>query len=131
MNLYIAGASAEREMIADLIARCCETGINITLDWPSQIEANGGIANGMAPEDARAFAFADLAAVSAADVVWLVSGDARTCGAWVEFGYALARGKQTVVSGNLARCIFAHLAGSVFLRHEDAFDRVVELGTVY
>lgn len=131
MNLYIAGASAERELIADMIAKCSEVGIRITLDWPSQIEANGGVANGMAPEEARTFAQADLDAVDAADAVWLVSGEARTCGAWVEFGYALARSKQTIVSGNLDRCIFTHFAGRVFTSHADAFGYVCELEKVY
>ena len=133
---YVAGASAQIELIEIFIAKLKEAGWKITFDWTAKVREVGNAS----PDDPmirRAAALADLDGVRRAEVLWLVQPDATSTstGAWVELGAALERrtliseklGIQfssplVVVSGSSKKCIFSDLADRRFESHDDALE---------
>jgi hypothetical protein len=115
-SVYVCAASSEAARAARAMDAVRAAGFDVAHDWLAAIVAAGVAANPPdASRDQRARWGADcLYAVRAADAVWLLAPDAPTAGAWIEFGYALARGLPTVVSGpNCAASIFCALASEV------------------
>jgi hypothetical protein len=139
-KIYVAGASAQIELIEIFIAKLKEAGWEITFDWTVKVREVGN-ASPDDPDVRRDAALADLDGVRRAKVLWLVQPDATSTstGAWVELGSALERralaenhpdtphgvGVETVfvvVSGSSKKCIFSDLADMRFLSHDDALD---------
>jgi hypothetical protein len=129
IRVYIAGGSSERLAVArPLIERAKELGVDVTADWTR----DPGWDLGRTPtlDELRESARRDIAAIEAADVVWLVVPRQKSEGASAEVGYALALRKRLVVSGEVgARNIFALLARPEdrFASHEEALTRVAQI----
>jgi hypothetical protein len=124
MKIYLGGSSLEADMVRDFAQLVERQGHVITLGWWEAVLANreAGIPDtALSHEQRKAFAQADLAAVTTADVFWLLAPNAPSTGCWVELGCALAGpGVITVVSGAWQRCIFADMADHRFDAHTDA-----------
>ncbi len=123
MKLYLAGASAEAEMVRDFAQLVESCGHVITMKWWEPVLANraAGIPDSaLSHEERVAHAKADRRAVRQADVFWLLVPSAQSTGAWVEFGVALERAGLVIVSGDYRRCIFADEADHRFASHADA-----------
>ena len=139
-DIYVAGASAQIEMIETYLAKLRAAGWTITFDWTVPVREVGNAS----PDDPmirRAAALADLTGVLAAQVLWLVQPDASSTstGAWVELGSAITKRVlakkfvfaniepvSVVVSGSSMKCIFSDLADYRFQSHDDAFDFIVK-----
>jgi nucleoside 2-deoxyribosyltransferase len=85
----------------------------LTHDWLAAIAQAGNANHGLSDPERRDYATADLCAVKACDVLWLLAPETVTRGAWLETGYALALGKRVVVSGNGTQSIFCALGYEV------------------
>jgi hypothetical protein len=135
-DIYVAGASAQIDLIEAFIARLREAGWEITFDWTEKVREVGN-ASPDDPTIRRAAALADLDGVRRAYVLWLVQPDATSTstGAWVELGAAQERRTLSlkypdagfdpvliVVSGSSRKCIFSDLADRRFESHEDALE---------
>lgn len=129
LRVYVAGSGLELPRVRAWMAALREAGVEVTKDWTIEVEAaiaRGGDAGLTEDERARA-AHDDLAAVLAADLVWMLAPVTQSRGAWVEFGYALGKGKLLGVSGRgAARSIFTSLASRVFEQDADAFAAIVD-----
>ncbi len=129
LRVYIAGGSSERlTVVRPLIERAKELGVDVTADWTR----DPGWDLGRMPtnDELRESALRDVAAVEAADAVWLIVPAQKSEGASSEIGYALALKKRLVVSGEVgARNIFALLAWPEdrFELHDEALARVAEI----
>jgi hypothetical protein len=149
-RIYVAGASAQIELIECMLAKLIEAGWVITCDWCAAVRAAGNVASPDDPQVRREAALADLEGVATADVFWLVQPDSTSTstGSWVELGFALAlrvnvpmahvlggnegirhvlAGERPglpriVVSGASRKCIFADLCDYRFREHDDALD---------
>lgn len=125
-RLYIAGASAEIDMVAAYMKMARERGWAITFDWTRDVfEARAaGVADSALSDDRRAaLAVLDLEGVRLADAVWLlVPPPGRSAGAWLELGYAISMQKRIVVSGDYRRSIFTSLASKCFEHHTEVLD---------
>jgi hypothetical protein len=149
-RIYVAGASAQIELIECMLAKLIEAGWVITCDWCAAVRAAGNVASPDDPQVRREAALADLEGVATADVFWLVQPDSTSTstGSWVELGFALAlrvnvpmahalggdegirhvlAGERPglpriVVSGTSMKCIFSDLADCRFQSHDDALD---------
>lgn len=135
MQIYVAGASSNIEMIEKFIALLKLAGFEITFDWTVAVRTAGDAS----PDDPKIrieAANADLRGVETAEIVWVLQPDATSTstGAWVELGSAITwrqvrretfRQEATrpivVVSGVSKKCIFSDKADYRFLNHDDAF----------
>ena len=107
LAVYVAGSSSERSRVHAAMDSVRDAGLELTLDWLAAIDRVGA-ASPTDPAVRADAARADLDAIDRADVVWLLAphpGSTST-GAWTELGYALAKGKRVVVSGDATRSIF-------------------------
>jgi hypothetical protein len=50
LRVYVAGASAEVEMVARYIERLRDAGAVVTHDWTPSVRANGGAADARIPQ---------------------------------------------------------------------------------
>lgn len=111
LRIYIAGASKEPERVRHAMQRAADLGYEITYDWLTAVEVEGAANEGLADVKRKHYARADLDAIRAANVVWLLAPEGGSTGAWVELGFALALGRIVFVSGrSRQRCIFTSLA---------------------
>ncbi len=121
MKIYVAGASKEPERVRAAMTAVRAHGWEVTLDWLADIEAAGSANEGLSQLDRVRYAQSDLRGIDRADVVWLLAPVIGGVGAWVELGYALARGYTVIVSGaSSARTIFAALAEEEHVSDLDA-----------
>ena len=112
-RIYVAAAFSERLTRArPAMDRIRALGGAVTHDWTA--DPPPGVTTDADLTDAQRvqLALADYRGVAEADVVWLLAPtDKGSCGAWVEFGAAIALGKRTVVSGPASRrSIFTEMA---------------------
>ena len=120
LKVYVAGAVRERmERAIPAIAQLRAAGVEITLDWTTDIDANANAASSESevPDDIRLRAANDnISGVQRADFVLFLAPDERgASGAWTEFGVALASKIPVVVTGQKARrTIFTSKAFRVF-----------------
>lgn len=139
-NIYVAGASAQIELIELYMDKLRVAGWTITFDWTVPVREVGNAS----PDDLeirRSAALADLEGVFTARVLWLAQPDtsSTSTGAWVELGAAITKrvlaerfvgvaiGPVTVVvSGSSKKCIFSDLADYRFESHDDALDFIVK-----
>lgn len=129
-TIYVAGASAELDLVRGYIARLRDAGHEITFDWTGEVAQWGSSAAALTEEQRRGLAKKDIDAIMAAEVFWLLVPSAVTQGAWIELGVALTRARlrgveevgfvgPVVVSGSDA-CIFTLLADKRFETHDEA-----------
>lgn len=131
VRIYIAGASKEPERVRGAMNMAKKLGLEITLDWLANIEAEGTANEGLDDEKRVRYSTADLDAVRRADWVWVLAPalTSPSAGCWVELGYALALTAHSVegrdrhwkpspriiVSGpGRVKCIFTSLAEREF-----------------
>ena len=122
-TVYVAGASAEAEMVAGYIAALERAGLVVTLNWTVPVLANrarGLSDSNMSEADRARHAFVDLDGVARAEFFWLVLPRNTSAGCWVELGHAIALRKIVIVSGDDRRSIFTALAHNEFKSHEEA-----------
>ncbi len=130
--VYVAGASRELERVQrafDLVEAA--TLLDLAHDWLKVQAAEPVADDQLERAKARNYAMGDLVQVDRADLVWLLAPNEPTKGAWIEFGYALARGegKRVVVSGSCEQSIFCALADEEHADDVRAFDAIVEWAT--
>jgi hypothetical protein len=91
-SIYVAGASAQIELIELYMDKLRVAGWTITFDWAVKVREVGN-ASPDDPKIRREAALADLEGVLAARVMWLVQPDATSTstGAWVELGSAITK----------------------------------------
>lgn len=113
-RVYIAAASTPDEMLR--VERCAralaEVGIEITSTWPTVIGQVGATnPRNASVGDRRAWSAQDLSEVANADALWLLCppSGAATRGAWCEMGYAWAKGRLVIASGDTKQTIFTAL----------------------
>ena len=121
-NVYVAGASGEAIEVAALIAKLEGLGHTCTFDWTREVlsrRAAGKTDADLTQFEAACAATGCLDGVDRADILWLVVPQTESIGAWVELGYAMARGKILCASGRHSRTIFGALVHNTFPTHED------------
>jgi hypothetical protein len=130
-TVYVAGASTELERAERAMNFVRRLGWEVAHDWVADVrrvrEEGGREDDELTDAERREFAEADLYAVASADLLWLLSPTTASSGAWVEFGFFLARldssqdAPRLIVSGPTARYhIFCALACRVFDYETDA-----------
>lgn len=121
LNVYVAGASAEVEMVVIYMTKLREGGVHITHDWTPDVLRQGGAADALVPSAERLrMVSADFAGVAAADILWLVVPASDSIGCWAELGYAHGVGTPIIASGPcVMRTIFTEFALQ-FTTHDDA-----------
>lgn len=136
MKIYIAGASAEIELVESFIGRVRAAGHEITFDWTVKVR-EAGSASPDDPSVRRSAADSDRRGVADSELTWIMQPENQSTGAWVELGIALglklARPRTDVlvapmllVSGASTRCIFSDLADFRFQTHDEALAFIVE-----
>lgn len=125
MRIYIAGASAERTMIATFMAAVRQAGGEITFDWVKAIEEANKLDSDLTHSEATECALLDLQGVDDADLLWHVIPTNNSKGSWVEYGYALAKNKPVITSGARNGCIFSSLSAMHFPDHATALNAVI------
>lgn len=128
MKVYIAGASAELDLIEFYRDRVVEVGHTISLDWAHEVRAHDGEGNprDMPHYERNRIARTDLVeGVEQAQVLWLLVPEKPSIGCWVELGYALgiecSVGRLTIlISGDTSKSIFTAMADHLFPLHADA-----------
>ena len=98
-------------------------GWRIALDWTAAMDEAGAADHELPEPVQRAAAAADLKAIDAADVFWLLVPSTPSTGAWFEAGYARRadRRPRIIVSGAASFCIFTALADERHASHAEAF----------
>lgn len=123
-TIYVAGAVAEVQRAAGVIAQLREAGFEITHDWPAQVlAAPDRHERDMARDERLTIARESLYGVFNARLVWLlVPAEGRGRGSWVELGYALGGGvaRTIIASGDVACSAFLELADFRFTTDAEA-----------
>lgn len=123
-TLYIAGASAEVDMVVEYAAKAAAIGWHQTFEWWRDVLENRkrnvpDVA--LTDKERERLSRADLEGVARAEVVWLIiPPPGRSAGAWLELGAAIATKKRIIVSGDWRRSIFTSLAERRFDTHDEA-----------
>lgn len=119
-SVYVAAASAEVSRARHAMRELEIHGYEVTSNWPDVIESVG-VANppGATAFDRRHWSWTCLQQLERASVLWLLMPEAPTVGAFVELGYAIARAKRIVTSGDTRRSIFTS-TGQEFATDGDA-----------
>lgn len=125
--VYIGGSSSELERHDSVAFNLSKVeGIRITSNWAKHVKNNGGgNPRGMKKSDQFVYAYSDLYEVSQADWLLLLmpAPGIVSAGAFLEMGFALARGINVCVSGiGQDASIFTSMAQMNFDRDEDALD---------
>lgn len=125
-TVYVAGASAEVDMVAGYMQRLREGGWTIVYDWTVDVLSNRALGvkdSDLSELDASRYAENDMAAVRRSDAFWLLIPEANSIGCWLEFGMALAVPcHHIVVSGNKRRSIFTVCHDVWFAAHDEALE---------
>lgn len=122
MRLYLAGASAELQLIEGYIKRIlAETSHTITHDWTKAVRRYGANPPNMLLPDRKLASIEDLSGAFQADLVWLLVPAAASIGCYFEVGAAFQDGKQIIASGDTRKSIFCSLFKAEYPTHEDAF----------
>jgi len=130
MRVYVAGGSAEVELVARYVAALRAAGVEVTYDWtPDFLEGRQRPGAPQPAEQRAAHARADLDGIARADLVWWILPAARSEGSAFEAGVAHALGKRLVVSGARAAHgrVFPELAAERWDSHDAALAAIVSL----
>jgi len=109
LRVYLAGASRELDRVLPMVERLERSGLVVLHSrWWDAVQHHGVGKDGeLTREQQAAHATADLEGVRDAELVWVLWPEARSVGAALEYGYALASRIHTVVTGPTAHeCIF-------------------------
>lgn len=129
LRVYVAGASAEVDMVATFIGRLREAGVVITYDWTADVltsRARGVRDEDLTPGVRQACATADLQGVAQADVMWLLTPANASTGAWTELGFAIGTGTPLIISGEQARRSIFTEGRHCVATHEDALRHLLD-----
>lgn len=129
MRVYIAGASAEIDLVERTIAAVRAAGHTVTLDWPAEIRRHGGVANGpgLTLSQQRSAVGACEAGIVGAEAFWLLVPKAPSAGCWAELGAAIReRVDMIIASGDTQRSIFCARADLRFSTHDLALEWLVK-----
>lgn len=100
MKVYVAASSHEIDRARAAMAIVRSIGGTVTFDWTESVEQLGGNPILLSQAFRSGLAFGDLIAIDSADVVWLLAPIGEPSrGACCEWGYALAKGKPTLITG--------------------------------
>ena len=133
-SVYVAASSdeVERNRAQHWINTLASAGLTCTSPWIKSIEDHG-VANPRGGADANGLRIQvsneNRTAIDAASLLWMLAPPAgiHTCGAWWEAGYAVARNKIVIYSGDdTARSVFASL-GQEFKDDLSAFATICRL----
>ena len=108
MKLYIAATFEAKDAMRIFADKLTAQGYEITASWLYRDEPMSP-GNLPVPGACIPYAQRDLQDIDASDALLLFSGPSPRGGKWVEFGYALAKGKQLFVCGPQSN-IFTPLA---------------------
>ena len=125
-RVYVAAASSEpdRARIAMDLVRS-NPRMMLAYDWLADIEGEDTPDDQLSDEDRLMYAEVDLRGVLEADVLWLLSPEKATKGAWVEFGYAMGAGIPTiVVSGASSKAVIFCAKGREYRLDSEAFSAI-------
>lgn len=125
MKLYVAGGSSERlTVIAPIIDRLRDAGVDITFDWTRW-------EGWQRPNDPAVIGEAakrSMRGIVEADVVWLVVPKDKSEGSAGELCMGLVLGKMCIVSGETgARNIWTSMCEVAFSSHGLALEWVLEM----
>lgn len=116
-TIYVAGSSHDLDWVSEVMDAVKAAGMEVAHDWVSVIRGRG---QANPAGDTSEFALEDLNGVERCDALLLVAPcpGVYTIGAWVEVGYALARGIPVVTladhdSGPPPESIFLSLTTTV------------------
>lgn len=112
-KVYVAGSSLELDRVDRAVAALENAGIIVTSTWPISVrDAGTGNPIGATREQRVNWTITDLAQVRAAELFWFLvpPRDVATRGAWMEAGYALAKGRVCIFSGDTKQSIFSAVA---------------------
>lgn len=124
--IYVAGSSREAALVAAYMDGLRAAGWIVTVDWPAAVAASPVPDHELPLEVQQAHARWDLAGVASAQVLWLVGPSTPSVGAYVELGFALARGVRVVASG--PQSLFTSLAAERYATHAEAFAALTQVG---
>jgi nucleoside 2-deoxyribosyltransferase len=125
MKIYVCGGSAELAVVSAWMDALRDAGHEITHDWTEVVRAEGeGNPRDATHAQRSAWAEADLQGIGTADLVWGILPTTSSFGCAFELGYAVALGKQVIVSGDWRRSIFSCRALLRFETHNIAFEAI-------
>lgn len=119
MRIYVAGSSKELERVKACSAELEIAGHEVVSTWWRDVEVEG-CGNPTLLEKRIHFAQKDLSEIDRCGVLWLlvpVEG-VSSHGAFLEYGYALAKSKILISSGAQCRSIFLSLRLEFSTDHE-------------
>lgn len=119
-KIYLATALTYKREAQHWMNQARAAGIEITHDWTIGEDTSD-------PHDeleCMKHATDDLRGVFDCDLFWLLVPEVGGAGCWVEFGYALALERPTIVSGPAKRSIFTARASRIFAYHHEAMSWV-------
>lgn len=127
LRVYVAGGSSERLLVQRWIDELVRQGIKVTLDWTR--DPAWDLGRTPTHEELAAIAAREEEAIDAAHMVWRLVPVAKSEGSAHEGGYASAKGKLRIVSGEVgARNVFELLPDVLrFATHEEAAAHIVSL----
>ena len=123
MKVYIAASSKEFQRARSAMQAARDAGHEITHDWTQDLAAVGCAQGYNLPSDRRReIAERDLAAIRAADALWLLIPEGASAGAWSEWGFAWATCPLLIASGKPLEDapLFTELADHCFRTDEIA-----------
>ena len=124
MRVYVAGASAEKELCAGYMRRLRDEGIGVTFDWTGGTVGDDAL---LTPRERAVAAANDLEGVRNADWFWLIvpAKENPSRGCWFESGVAHGMDVPMIASGDVSCSIFL---SAFILRetHEEGFEFLVE-----
>ncbi len=121
IKIYVAASSQEIPRAQRAMRRLRMAGHDIVGDWTEPVLARGygGDANRQVPPHERRTESTNcLRAIAQADAVFLLAPETRSCGCWVELGYALAERQRR---SELLVCSAGDTAQSIFCQLTHAF----------
>ncbi len=113
LKVYLAGASRELDRIRPFVSVLDRSGIvQLTYRWWEAVEKHGvGRDHELTRDQAAGHALNDLDGVRSCQLFWVLWPENHSVGAPLEFGFAMASGIPTIVTGkNVKACIFTALA---------------------
>lgn len=132
MKLYLAASSADIDRARRWRDQLVAAGITVTSTWIENISQVGDAnPRGAARSKRSEWSVDDLIQVDNSDTLWLLAppADKPTRGAWLEFGYAVAKRLAVVSSGDTKQSIFTAL-GMEFADDHSAFVAIKSLADV-